>query len=149
MGGEIFAYVMAGIFVAMIVFVILLGIFYPGSGAEQLQWRPTRTPEQDAENEVDDVQQMLDATNERRRRRGLPELTEEGITQRVHQDKRELAKMREQHTLDLELQQVLDARNERRRKRGLPEMTIEELRESLGVPATGSSAPPDPSGPAA
>src|SRR5918997_6579984 len=133
-GGEIFALVMVGIFVLMIVFVILLGIFYPGSGAEQLDWKPTRTPEQEAYNEVDDVQQMLDATNERRRRRGLPELTEEGITQRVHNDKRELAKMREQHTLDLELEQVLEARNERRRKRGLPEMTLDELRESLGVP---------------
>ncbi len=139
-GGEIFALVMVGIFVAMIAFVILLGIFYPGSGAEQLDWKPTRTPEQEAYNEVDDVQQMLEATNERRRKRGLPELTEEGITQRVHQDKRELAKMREQHTLDLELEQVLEARNERRRKRGLPEMTIEELRESLGVPPADPTA---------
>src|SRR5688572_3674689 len=118
MGGEIFAYVMVGIFVALVVFVILLGIFYPGTGAEQLQWRPTRTPEQDMENEVDDVAQMLEATNERRARRGLEPLTEEGITQRVHADKREIAKMREQHTLDLELEQVLEARNERRRKRG-------------------------------
>ena len=134
--GEIFALVMAGIFVLMIVFVILLGIFYPGSGAEQLDWKPTRSNETEAANEVDDVQQMLDATNERRRRRGLPDLTEEGITQRVHHDKRELAKMREQHTLDLELEQVLEARNERRRKRGLPEMTLAELRESLGISGT-------------
>ena len=132
--GEIFALVMVGIFVLMVVFVILLGIFYPGSGAEQLQWRPTRTPEQEAANEVDDVAQMLEATNERRRRRGEPPLTEEGITRRVHEDKRALAKMREQHTLELELEQVLEARNERRRKRGLPEMTLDELRESLGVP---------------
>ena len=132
--GEIFALVMVGIFVLMIVFVILLGIFYPGSGAEQLQWRPTRSPEQEAANEVDDVAQMLEATNERRRRRGAPDLTEEGITARVHEDKREIARMREQHTLGLELEQVLAARNERRRRRGLPEMTLEELRESLGVP---------------
>ena len=61
--GEIFALVMVGIFVLMIVFVILLGIFYPGSGAEQLQWRPTRSDEQEAANEVDDVAQMLEATN--------------------------------------------------------------------------------------
>ena len=132
--GEIFALVMVGIFVLMVVFVILLGIFYPGSGAEQLGWRPTRTPEQEAANEVDDVAQMLEATNERRVRRGLEPLTEEGITQRVHADKREIAARREQHTLDLELEQVLEARNERRRKRGLPELTLDELRESLGVP---------------
>ena len=134
MGGEIFAWVMVGIFVLLIVFVVLLGIFYPGSGAEQLDWKPTRSDEQEAENEVDDVAQMLEATNERRRRRGAEPLTEEGITQRVHADKREIAKRRERHTLDLELEQVLEARNERRRKRGLPEMTLDELRESLGVP---------------
>jgi uncharacterized protein YkwD len=132
-GGELFALVMVGIFVAMIIFVVLLGIFYPGSGAEQLDWRPTRTPEQDAANEVDDVQQMLDATNERRIKRGLEPLTEEGVTQQVHAEKRALAAMREQHTLSLELEQVLEARNARRRKRGLPEMTLDELRESLGV----------------
>ncbi|HEV3002138.1 MAG TPA: hypothetical protein VGW75_15460 [Solirubrobacteraceae bacterium] len=134
MGGELFAYVMVGIFVLLVVFVILLGIFYPGTGAEQLDWRPTRSPEQEAANEVDDVAQMLEATNERRARRGLEPLTEEGITQRVHADKREIAKMREQHTLGLELEQVLEARNERRRRRGLPELTLDELRESLGVP---------------
>ena len=132
--GALFSLVMVGIFVLMIVFVILLGIFYPGSGAEQLGWKPTRSPEVEAANEVDDVAQMLEATNERRARRGLAPLTEEGITQRVHEDKREIAKMREQHTLELELEQVLEARNERRRKRGLPEMTLSELRESLGVP---------------
>ncbi len=132
--GELFTLVMIGIFVLMVVFVVLLGIFYPGSGAEQLGWKPTRSPEQEAENEVDDIAQMLEATNARRARRGAAPLTEEGITQRVHSDKREIAKMREQHTLDLELEQVLEARNERRRKRGLPEMTIDELRESLGVP---------------
>ncbi len=126
--------VMVAIFVLMIVFIILLGIFYPGSGADQLQWRPTRSPEVEAANEVDDVAQMLEATNERRRRRGLPDLTEQGITDQVHKDKRELAQMRQEHTLELELEQVLEARNERRRKRGLPEMTLEELRESLGVP---------------
>ncbi|HEX2085094.1 MAG TPA: hypothetical protein VHF89_05385 [Solirubrobacteraceae bacterium] len=131
---ELVALVMVAIFVLMIVFIILLGIFYPGSGADQLQWRPTRSPEVEAANEIDDVAQMLEATNERRRRRGLPDLTEQGITDRVHRDKRELAKMREAHTLELELEQVLEARNERRRQRGLPEMTLEELRESLGVP---------------
>jgi uncharacterized protein YkwD len=133
MNGQIFMWVMVGVFVLLIVFILLLGIFYPGSGADQLDWKPTRSDEQEAENEVDDVAQMLEATNERRRRRGLPDLTEEGITQRVHRDKQEIAAMRDQHTIDLELEQVLEARNARRRKRGLPEMTMEELRSSLGM----------------
>ncbi len=84
--GEIFALVMVGIFVLMVVFIILLGIFYPGTGADQLGWRPTRTPEQDAANEVDDVAQMLEATNERRRRTGRPELTEEQVRGEVEKE---------------------------------------------------------------
>ncbi len=133
MNGQIFMWVMVGVFVLLVVFILLLGIFYPGTGADQLDWKPTRSDEQEAENEVDDVAQMLEATNERRRRRGLPDLTEEGITQRVHRDQREIAARRDQHTLDEELEQVLEARNARRRKRGLPEMTMDELRASLGM----------------
>ena len=37
--------VLAGVLVGGIV---LLGRFYPGSGAEQLDWRPTRSPELEA-----------------------------------------------------------------------------------------------------
>ncbi len=133
MNGQIFMWVMVGVFVLLVVFILLLGIFYPGTGADQLDWKPTRSDEQEAENEVDDVAQMLEATNERRRRRGLPDLTEEGITQRVHRDQREIAARRDQNTLDEELEQVLEARNARRRKRGLPEMTMDELRASLGM----------------
>src|SRR3712207_2978630 len=134
MGGEIFVWVMVGLFVLLIVIVLLLGLFYPGTGAEQLDWRPTRSPEVEAQNEVDDISQMLEAANSRRRRRGDAELTEEGMNARVHEELRLQAEMRDRNLLDVEMQQILDARNERRRKRGLPEMTIEELRASLDVP---------------
>ena len=40
-----------------------------------LEWKPTRSPEVEAENEIDDVEQMLAAQNELRRRRGVPERT--------------------------------------------------------------------------
>ncbi len=66
----------AGLFVLAI---LLLGRFYPGSGAEQLDWRPTRSPELEAANEIDDVEQMREAVNRRRRRRGEPELTEDEL----------------------------------------------------------------------
>ena len=56
--------------VLMVLAVLALGQFYPGSGAEQLDWKPTRSPQVEAENEIDDVAQMLEAQNERRRRRG-------------------------------------------------------------------------------
>ena len=133
MGGEIFVWVMVGIFVLLLVMILLLGMFYPGSGAEQLDWRPTRSPEVEAQNEVDDITQMLEAANSRRRKRGEAELTEEGMNQRVHEELRLQAEHRDKHLLDVELQQLLDARNARRRKKGLPEMTLDELRASLDV----------------
>ena len=132
--GGLFVWVMVGIFVLLFVFIILLGIFYPGSGADQLDWKPTRSPEVEAQNEVDDIAQMLAAANERRRRRGAAELTEDGLNRQVHEELRLQAEMREQHLVETEMKQLLEARNDRRRKRGLPEMTLEELRESLDLP---------------
>ena len=56
-----------------------LGRWYPGSGAEQVDWKPTRSPELEAELELDDVDQMLEAQNARRRasraRRSSPRTT--------------------------------------------------------------------------
>jgi hypothetical protein len=79
----------AGLFV---VAILLLGRFYPGSGAEQLDWHPTRSPELEAANEIDDVDQMRAAVNARRRRRGEPELTEEALHQQVAADLRDRAR---------------------------------------------------------
>ena len=74
----------------MVLAVLALGQFYPGSGAEQLDWKPTRSPQVEAQNEIDDVEQMLAAQNERRRARGLPERTEEEIAAEVRRDHAEL-----------------------------------------------------------
>jgi hypothetical protein len=74
--------------VLMVLAVLALGRWYPGSGAEQLDWKPTRSPELEAENEIDDVAQMLEAQNERRRRRGAPERTEEEIAEEVSREQR-------------------------------------------------------------
>ena len=74
--------------VLMVLAVLALGQWYPGSGAEQLDWKPTRSPELEAENEIDDVAQMLEAQNERRRRRGAPERTEQQIAEEVRREQR-------------------------------------------------------------
>jgi hypothetical protein len=57
---------------------------YPAS--ELLDWKPTRSPEVEAQNEVDDVQQMIDAQNEYRRRRGAKEITEADVERHVRED---------------------------------------------------------------
>lgn len=68
--------------------VVLVGRAYPGSSAELVHWEPTRSPEVEAQNEIDDVRQMLEAQNEMRRRRGARELTEADLHAGVAEDER-------------------------------------------------------------
>jgi len=74
---------------AFIVGVLLaIGHFYPGSSADLVDRVPTRSPEVEAQNEIDDVRQMLEAQNEMRRRRGAPEITAEELHEGVAEDER-------------------------------------------------------------
>ena len=57
---------------------------YPAS--ELLDWKPTRSPEVEAQNEIDDVRQMLDAQNEYRRKRGAEEITEADVERQARED---------------------------------------------------------------
>lgn len=69
---------------ALIVGVLLvIGHYYPGTSAELVDWKPTRSPELEVQNEIDDVQQMLEAQNEMRRRRGVAERNEQEIRDEV------------------------------------------------------------------
>jgi len=73
--------------------LILFGVFYaigkwhPMSGSEVLDWRPARSPEVEAELELEDVDQMLEAQNERRRASGRPERSEDDIQAQVYEDR--------------------------------------------------------------
>jgi hypothetical protein len=84
---EFAVFVMFGFVVALVI-LLALGRWYPGSGAEQVDWRPTRSPEVEAELELDDVDQMLEAQNARRRASGRPERTEEDVRAQVAEDER-------------------------------------------------------------
>ena len=77
-----------GSLIAVFLIFYAIGKWYPGSGAEQVDWQPTRSPEVEAELEMEDMQQMLAAQNERRRRSGRPEITEEDVAERVEEDRR-------------------------------------------------------------
>jgi hypothetical protein len=90
-----FALVMFAIVGGLLVAFLLLGRFYPGSGAKQLDWRPTRSPEVELQNEIDDEEQMFEAINARRRARGEPELTEETVRARVAEDLAERRRLRD------------------------------------------------------
>jgi hypothetical protein len=90
-----FALIMLAIVGGLLVAFLLLGRFYPGSGAKQLDWRPTRSPEVELQNEIDDEEQMFEAINARRRARGEEELTEETVRARVAEDLAERRRLRE------------------------------------------------------
>ena len=77
---------------AILIFGIFLAIgkWHPTSGVEVLDWKPTRSYEDEIELELEDVDQMLEAQNERRRKSGRPELSEDDIRAEVAADEREL-----------------------------------------------------------
>lgn len=75
-----------GVLVFIVGVLVLVGHFYRGSSADLVDWHPTRSPEVEAQNEIDDVRQMLEAQNEMRRRRGAPEITEDDLNAAVAED---------------------------------------------------------------
>ena len=81
-----FALIMLAIVGGLLVVFLALGRFAPGSGAQQLDWRPTRSVEVEVQNEIDDEAQMREAINARRRARGQAELTREDVRARVAED---------------------------------------------------------------
>jgi hypothetical protein len=74
--------------------IVVVGHAYPGEDRELIDWFPTRPPEVEVQNELDDVRQMLEAQNEMRRRRGAPELTEADVEARVREDESWKMRMR-------------------------------------------------------
>ncbi len=79
------------VFAALIVVVLIflaIGKYYPGSGAEQVDWKPTRSIEDEVQLELDDVDQMIEAQNERRRATGREEISEEGVRAEVQAEER-------------------------------------------------------------
>jgi hypothetical protein len=128
-----FVLVLVGFLLAMVIALVLIGHFYPGSGMEQLGMRSAREiTESREELEAEDLQQMLAAHNARRRRRGEAEVTVEDLELRVVQDRRELEQRRAAYMADRELDELLEATNARRRARGLPERTREDVRREYG-----------------
>lgn len=72
----------------MVGVLLVVGHFYPGTSADLVDWKPTRSPAVEAQNEIDDIRQMMEAQNEMRRRRGAPEMTEADLRKKVAEDER-------------------------------------------------------------
>jgi hypothetical protein len=86
----------------VIMLVVLFGIFlaigkwYPGSGADVLDWKPTRSYEDEVRLELEDVDQMIEAQNERRRASGRPEISEDQMRAEVEAEERAQAERAEE-----------------------------------------------------
>jgi hypothetical protein len=81
--GDPFTVIFGGLLAFFVVAVLLLGLFSKRSPREYLDWKPTRSPEAEAQDELDDVAQMIAAQNEMRRRRGAAEISEEEVREQV------------------------------------------------------------------
>lgn len=125
--------IIIGIVLLFLLAVVLLGVFYPGSGADQLDWKPTRSPELEAQNDIDDLAQMQAAINAKRRARGAPEMSEGQLREQLDQDRAEQASRLAEVAADQEVEELLALKNRRLRERGEPELTREEYERSLGI----------------
>ena len=68
-----------------------IGKYSTSTPAEYLDWKPTRSIETEIDLELQDVAQMIEAQNEIRRRRGLPDRDEAEIEESVRRHREELA----------------------------------------------------------
>lgn len=74
------AIVLGSIALALLAFVVIGVLNTPGTGSEQLGWRTSHEHDRtQAVREAEDLEQMLEAANVRRRARGEPELTVDGL----------------------------------------------------------------------
>jgi hypothetical protein len=84
-----FSFIILGGVGVLLIALVALGKWYPGSGADVVDWKPTRSIETEIELETEDIEQMLEAQNERRRRRGEPERSEADIEREVAEHMRD------------------------------------------------------------
>ena len=83
-----FILVSFGMVALIVVVLVLLARAYPGSGADLVDWKPTRSYEDEARLELEDVQQMIDAQNVYRRKRGAEDLTEADAQAMAREDEK-------------------------------------------------------------
>jgi hypothetical protein len=80
--------VIGGIIAAFLAFYAI-GKYSSATPAEFLDWKPTRSYEMEIELEQQDVEQMIEAQNERRRRDGRPLIDIEAYRNMVEMEDRE------------------------------------------------------------
>jgi hypothetical protein len=90
-----FALVVFGGGLAVVLVLLAVGKWYPGTGGDVVDWKPTRSMELELQLELEDVDQMIEAQNELRRRSGRPEISEEDVRRQVEAAQREQEALRD------------------------------------------------------
>jgi hypothetical protein len=86
--------------------LVLLARGYPGSGADLVDWKPTRSYEDEARLESEDIEQMIEAQNAMRRRRGKPDLTRSDASRMAREDQQ--IRERQRRSYDERLDELED-----------------------------------------
>jgi len=137
---DLFALVLIAGLAILVLWVWILGRANQHRGMEPFGLRSARQiTEEREELEADDLAQMLEAHNARRRRRGEADVTVADLERRVMEDFNEQRRRREAYLADRDLDELLEATNARRRARGLPERSREEVRREFGSGALGGN----------
>ena len=95
-----------GLLILLVLILVLLARDDPGSGADLVDWRPTRSYEDEARLESEDVQQMIEAQNVMRRRRGKTDLTMADASRMARED--EALRERQRRSYDDRLEDLED-----------------------------------------
>jgi hypothetical protein len=75
-----FLSIVLGLPTLLLIVTIVAGLIYRGRDADLIDWSPTRSPETEIKLRGGEVEQLLAAQNELRRRRGAPALSLEEAT---------------------------------------------------------------------
>jgi arsenate reductase (glutaredoxin) len=88
---DTFAVIVTVGMVLLFLWILALGLWHPRSGADVLQWKPTRSADVEVQNDVDDVAQMIAAQNALRERHGKARRTQDQVEDQVRAHQREMA----------------------------------------------------------
>ena len=97
---DVFTAIVVVSFAGMIIAILLLGLYHPKSGAEILDWKPTRSAELEVQNDIDDLEQMIAAQNALRARHGKAPRSEEEVEEQVRRHKAELDEYSQRYWAD-------------------------------------------------
>jgi hypothetical protein len=113
-----FELVVVGGLLALFLAFYAIGKYSTSTPAEYLDWKPTRSIETEIDLELQDVAQMIEAQNERRRRDGRPLIDEDQFRSQVEMATREQREEAERYRREQdELREELGEKEFRRRER--------------------------------